>query len=401
MPVEVRTITEPEIPALQHQVETAFGADPDPDELAAWRPLIEPDRTLGAFDGGDLVGTAAAFTFDMTVPGGPVPAAGVTGVGVRATHRRQGILTALMRRQLADVPEAFATLWASEQAIYGRYGYGVASRRLHTTIQAHDPPLLGPPPAGRVRLVDLPEMAALAPPLYDAVRGDRPGMVSRSPRRWSTRLSDLPNHRAGASAQRNAVYERDGEPRGYAWYRLKADWADTRPNGAVRVKEVVALDADAHVGLWRYLLGIDLMRSVTWDVMPVDDPVPHRLADQRLARMVVGDGLHVRPLDVPRLLAGRAYLGSGRVVLDVVDDAGYAAGRYALDASPDGATCERTTQSADLALSAVELGAVYLGDTPLRTLHEAGRVDEHTPGAVVRASRLLAWDRPAWCAEIF
>jgi predicted acetyltransferase len=406
MPLDVRTITEPEVTEYQTQLETAFGGDPEPDELAAWRPMVETDRTIAAYDDGRMVGTAAAFTFDLTVPGGPRPCAGVTGVSVRPTHRRQGALTALMRHQLGTVAdrgtEAFAALWASEASIYGRFGYGVASRRCGVTVGAHDPVLLGRPPAGRVRLVDAVETAALAPPVYDAVRADRPGMISRSPERWTTRLSDLPSGRYGASAQRLAVYERDGEPRGYAWFRTKGEWTDGRPNGSVRLKEIVALDADAHGGLWKFLLGVDLMTSVTSDNLPADDPVLHRLRDPRVAKVTVSDGLYVRVLDVPEALSTRAYVTSGRVVLEVVDGfGGWAAGRYALDATPDGATCAPTTEPADLTLSAAELGAAYLGDTPLRSLHGAGRVDEHRAGAVERATLLFAWPRAAWCPEIF
>jgi predicted acetyltransferase len=407
MPFDVRTITEDEVPEYQRQLESAFGGDPEPDELASWRPLVETDRTIGAYDDGRMVGTAAVFTFDMTVPGGgPRPCAGVTGVSVRPTHRRQGALNALMRHQLDTVvargTEAFASLWASEASIYGRFGYGVASRRWGVTISGHDPALLGRAPTGRVRFVDADETAVLAPPVYDAYRADRPGMISRSPERWHNRLTDLPHHRNGASTQRLAVYERDGEVRGYAWYRTKGEWTDNRPQGVVRLKELVALDADAHGGLWRFLLGVDLMTSVAAENVPADDPVFHRLPDMRVAKVNVMDGLYVRLLDVPKALTDRGYDRSDDVVLEVVDAfGGWAAGRYALDATPDGATCEATTATADLTLSAADLGAVYLGDTPLRTLHGAGRVDEHTPGSAERASLLLSWPRAAWCPEIF
>jgi predicted acetyltransferase len=405
MAYDVRTITPDEVPAVQWLVDSSFGADPDPEELAAWRPLVEPDRTHVVHDGGELAGSGGVFTFDLTVPGGPVPCAGVTGVGVRVTHRRRGVLTALMRAQLDAVrergAEAFAALWASEAPIYGRFGYGVASRRWSVTVRAHDPAFLGPAPEGRTRLVERAELAALAPPLYDAARRDRPGMISRSDVRWRVRLSDLASHRGGASQYRYVVYERAGAPRGYAWYRTKPEWTDGRPAGAVRIGEVVALDADAHAGLWRLLLGVDLMASTAYDNLPADDPLFHRLRDPRVIQTHVSDGLHVRLLDVPRALATRAYAAAGRVVVEVADEGGWAAGRYALDASPDGATCTATTESADLTLSARELGAAYLGDTTLRALAEAGRVDEHAAGAVERASRLLAWDRPAWCPEIF
>jgi predicted acetyltransferase len=406
MSLDVHGITEPEVGEFQTQLDSAFGGDPDPLEVAAWRPLVETERTIGAYDEGRMVGTAAVFTFDMTVPGGPVPCAGVTGVSVRPTHRRQGALTALMRHQLASIvergTEAFASLWASEASIYGRFGYGVASRRWGVTVAAHDPAWLGRAPEGRMRLVDEPEMAAAAPAVYDGARLDRPGMISRSAERWRTRLCDMPTHRQGASSQKLAVYERDGEPRGYAWFRTKGDWADGRPCGGVRVKEAVALDPDAHGAVWRFLLGVDLMTSVTAENVPGDDPVFFRLLDPRLAKVTVTDGLYVRVLDVPKALTTRAYDRSGSVVVEVVDGFdGWAAGRYALDATPDGAHCEATSESADLTMSATELGAVYLGDTPLRTLYGAGRVDEHTAGAVDRASRLFAWPRAAWCPEIF
>lgn len=403
--MDVRLITDAEVETFQVLLDSAFGGDPTPEELAAWRPLVEPDRTHAAFDGAAMVGSAAVFTFDMTVPGGPAPCAGVTGVSVAPTHRRQGVLTAMMRAQLDAVrdrgTEAFASLWASEAVIYHRFGYGVASRRWDITVNAHDPALLGAAPEGRVRSVTPEEMATLAPPVYDGLRQDRTGLISRSPERWETRLSDLPSYRHGASSQKNVVYERDGEVRGYAWFRTKGDWTDGAPNGQVRVKELAALDPDAHGALWRFLLGVDLMRSVTWDNAPGDDPVVGRVRDQRTLRFRVVDGLWVRLMDVPRALTQRSYATSGTVTFEVNDPWGYAAGRWTLDASPDGATCEPTTADADLSLSAEELGAVYLGGTTLRSLHQAGRVDEHAPGAADRASALLAWPRTPWCPEIF
>jgi predicted acetyltransferase len=405
--VEVRTLGgDADVLAYQELLESAFGGDPDPEELATWRPLVERDRTYLAWDGATAAGSAGTFTFDMTVPGGPLPAAGVTGVSVPPTHRRRGVLTTLMRRQLDDVAargtEPFATLWASEAAIYGRFGYGVAGRRAIATVHADRAALLGRPPAGRVRRVEAAEMRALAPPLYDAVRAEVPGMISRSGVRWDVRLLDLPGNRHGSSAQRTVVYEVDGTPRGYAWYRMKPDWSEGFPNGEIKVKELVAADADAHAGLWSFVLGVDLMRQVSWDNVPADDPLPHRLLDGRGVRAKVTDGLWVRVLDVPAALTRRAYATAGAVTVEVVDAfGGYAAGRWRLDASPDGATCVPSTGAADLTLSAAELGAVYLGDTPLRTLAAAGRVDEHRAGAVATASALFGWHRAAWCAEIF
>ena len=403
--IDVRTITEADVDAWQVHLESAFGGDPADEEMAVWRPLVETDRAHAAFDGDRLVGTAGIFTFDMTVPGGPRPCAGVTAVSVSPTHRRQGVLRSMMRVQLDSIRdlgrEAFASLWASEPVIYHRFGYGVASRRWTATVNEHDAELLGRAPEGRLRLVDVDEMRELAPPLYDAMRADRTGMISRSPERWATVMSDLPQNRRGGSARKHAVYEVDGEPRGYVWFRTKGDWAEMRPQGQVRVVELVHLDPDAHGALWRFVLGIDLMRSVLWDNVPADDAIFTRLRNTRTVDVRGADGLHVRLLDVPRALTTRSYAASGSVTFEVVDPMGYAGGRWTLDASPGGATCAATTGSADLTLSVEELGAAYLGDTTLRSLALAGRVDEHTPGAADRASTLLAWPRAAWCPEIF
>lgn len=403
--IDVRTITEAEVPGWQTHLDSAFGGDPTPDELAQWRPLVETDRAHGAFDGPRLVGTAGIFTFDMTVPGGPRPCAGVTAVSVAPTHRRQGVLTSMMRTQLDSIrdrgTEAFASLWASEPVIYHRFGYGVASRRWMATIHAHDPELLGRGGRGRTRLVSAEEMRPLAEPLYDALRQDRTGLISRSPERWTTRLSDIPENRYGASARRHVVYEVDGEPHGYVWYRTKGEWANAMPQGQVRVQELVALDPDTHDALWRHVLGVDLMRSVLWDNVPADDPIFAKLRDSRVVDLRNADGLHVRVLDVPKALTTRSYARAGTVTVEVSDPLGYAGGRWTLDASPDGATCEPTAAPADLTMSVEELGAAYLGDVTLRTLHQAGRVDEHTPGAADAASELLSWPRAAWCPEIF
>jgi predicted acetyltransferase len=406
MTVEVRGLTEPDMEAFQTRIENAFGGDLDADEAACWRPLVEIDRAHAAWDGDQLVGSGGVFTFDMTAPGGPVPTAGVTMISVAPTHRRQGVLTEIMRRQLDDVRERgvepIASLWASEAVIYGRFGYGVAGRRWHVRVGASEPALLGAAPVGRVRSVTADELRAAAPAVYDAVRVARPGMISRSPERWTTHLADLPAHRHGASTQRCVVYERDGEVRGYAMFRVKGEWAKGVPNGEVRVKEVQSLDADAHAGLWRFLLAVDLMRATVADNLPPDDPIHDRLHDPRVVSVHITDGLYVRVVDVEAALSRRSYSAPARVVVEVVDPfGGYAAGRWLVDASPSGCAVKATTESADLTLSAAELGGVYLGDTTLRALFAAGRVDEHRPGSVVAASAAFAWPVRAWCPEIF
>src|SRR5574341_299469 len=122
MDIDIRTLRESELRASFEAVEAAFGARLDDEFFEFHRPFVEIERTLGAFDAEALVGCAGAISYAMTVPGGELPVAGVTAVGVVPTHRRRGVNTALMRAQLDDVHrrgEAVAVLYASQGSIYG------------------------------------------------------------------------------------------------------------------------------------------------------------------------------------------------------------------------------------------------------------------------------------------
>src|SRR3954471_23476519 len=135
--MEIRPVTGDEGEAFLRTFEGAFHEDVHAEDVELFSQLVEPERTLAAFDGEQMVATAGIFTRELTVPGAVMRVAGVTLVGVLPTHRRRGLLTQLMRRQLDDVRaagEPVAALWASEAAIYGRFGYGFAARHASTTV---------------------------------------------------------------------------------------------------------------------------------------------------------------------------------------------------------------------------------------------------------------------------
>ena len=167
-----------------------------------WLKNFELERMLAAFDDGKIVGGAGAFSFRMTVPGGDsVPTAGVTIVGVLPTHRRRGILRSMMRAQLDDFHargEPLATLFASEETIYGRYGYGLATLNLQFEIDgAHNAFRPGVETVGRVRLVDAETAAKQLPPVYDAVRRVTPGTNERSAQPRMESGPPMKNRRSG------------------------------------------------------------------------------------------------------------------------------------------------------------------------------------------------------------
>ena len=346
---------------------------------------IEFDRTLAAFDGPVQVGTAGAYSFQLTVPGSrTLPAAGVTWVAVLPSHRRRGVLTSLMRRQLADIRERgepVAVLWASEATIYPRYGYGRAMWHADLTLYRGEGALARQVPVDGGLRLRIAEPAAVRPELakvYEAVLASRPGFIARNEAWWQSAVFDPVDERQGASPLHCVLAEDDGGPRGYALYSGVNSWdAETAlPDGVVTVRELVCADPAASASVSADLLGRDLITEFRLRRRPVDDPLLYQLADPRRARPRLKDALWARIIDVPGALAGRRYSAPVDTVIDVRDNLVPSnAGRWRLTTAEPAAadrngleaSCVPAAASApaDLALDIAELGAAYLGGTPL------------------------------------
>ena len=198
-----------------------FGGGPDDERTERFSRVLPAERMHAAFEGGRVVGGAGAFPFELTIPGGPVRCGGVTVVGVLPTHRRRGILTEMMRAQLEDIRdrgEPIAALWASEEVIYRRFGYGLASLAGEIALGSGYRGLRVPPAEGAgARLITLEEAADVVPAIYDRVRVRTPGMFGRTPAWWELRnLADPPERRQGGGEKNCVVLELGGEPVGYA-----------------------------------------------------------------------------------------------------------------------------------------------------------------------------------------
>ncbi|NDZ78452.1 GNAT family N-acetyltransferase [Streptomyces sp. SID10853] len=384
------------------------GVDEPPEERALWDGLTEFERSIGAWEGDDCVGTTGAFSFTLSVPGGGfVPAAGVTMVSVAATHRRRGILTSMMRRQLDDVRalgEPLALLTASEPAIYGRFGYGIASRQLTAEIDTSRVTLAVPPGTDAVRLRYAPveESAARCEALYVRTIGSRPGMLGRTPGWERLPLLDPPSERDGGSPLQCVIAERDGEMVGYARFRTKPESDAAGPRGSVRLRNLDAVDPAASAALWRFLFGIDLTSTLHVRNRPLDDPWQYLVSDIRRCRVQVRDVLHLRLVDVGAALEARTYRAPVDVVFGVEDAfCPWNSGHWRLTGDTGGATCVRTDEPADLELSVRELGAAYLGGTPLTALADAGLVRELRPGTLAAVSLAFGSDRAPWLPHGF
>jgi predicted acetyltransferase len=407
MDIEIRPVTAEEFETWARTVERAFGEHARDEEIEVHRTLFEPSLSLAAFEGSDIVATASAFSLQLTVPGGQLPMPGVTAVGVVPTHRRRGLLTMLMRRELDDFREsdnAIAGLWASESSIYGRFGYGLAAYSADMRIE-RDRAVFARPhePHGRTALVEKNDALDVFPEVYERFATNQPGMWRRSKAWWDQITIDLERWRDGASALFYLLHRSpEGHPDGYVMYRIKHDWDDGVPQNILRVRELLAETPGAYADLWRYCFDHDLIKFIEAWPRPADEPLLHMLAEPRRLRLRIADGLWLRLVDVPRALAGRLYSTTDHLVFEVRDTfCPWNEGRYELEGGRDAAECRPTDRSPDVIVDAADLGAAYLGGVRFQTLHRAGRVLEGTPGGLARADSMFAWDPLPYCSTVF
>jgi predicted acetyltransferase len=379
-----------------------FNPPPGEEMLERFARMLPHERMHAAFEDGAIVGGAGVFPFELSVPGGgSLPCAGVTAVGVQPTHRRRGVLRAMMDAQLRDVHERgepIAALWASEETIYGRFGYGIASWAGELKIPHEWDAFAQPPePVGTVRFVTPEEARDLFPAVYERARRERPGMMSRSEAWWEIRHLRLPEEEASAP-RRFVVLEAAGEPQAYAIYRTHFGFEGGSASSRLVVREALGATPQATAAIWRWLLDVDWMAVAETELVPPDHPLFLLLGTPRRMRYRMGDGIWVRLVDLGAALLGRAYGEGGGLVLEVRDAVcEWNHGRWRLE----GGECSRTDEDADLALEIGALGSAYLGAVSFAQLREALRVEELREGAITRADALFAWRPLPWCPEIF
>ncbi|MGW9377599.1 GNAT family N-acetyltransferase [Streptomyces albidoflavus] len=401
--MQIRPATGQDLDVFVDTLHAAFGLFPETpvDGGGLWWSALEPDRCLLASTAdGRPVGTAATYSFELTLPGGTVvPAGGLTAVGVLPTHRRQGVLSAMMRQQLADLRdrgESVAVLLSSEAPIYGRFGYGPATYTSKLTLTRGEAALAVPrargeapaPETGSVEVVRRDRCGDLLEEVYDRYRRAQPGALSRPHRWWELRAGQPPL----SPAPRYLAVHRDAD--GYASYAVEA--------GTLTVDEIIATDDAVFTALVRYVLGHDLVSKVVLRHVPADHPLRWQLADFRAAEVSgVTDWLWVRLLDVPGALTARGWSVDGELVLDVDDPFLGEHGRYLLTVRDGKADCVPTDRAPDLSLDIRDLGSLYLGGTAPSTLVRAGHVTAHHPDAAALADTLFRTARAPHCLHWF
>lgn len=397
MSITFRTAKDSDWEAICHTDARAFGFVYTPEQIVSTRALHDVSRFELALDGKEIVGIVGAYTLRVTVPGsGHLPMGGLTWVSTSATHRRQGLLTRLMARTLADVDrrgEPVAMLGASEGGIYERYGFGVATQLRVTSIDrrlAQVRPELRPRP-GTVRFVAGDAALAHVTDVWSRFHRDRVGEVDRTDA-WHRFLFDAHSKPSGEFSPSVYLAHRDG----YALYRIQQQWNDGRPAHILNVVELVAVTGEAHVALWHTLLGVDLVGSITSRQVPLDDPLPYLLTNPRaLQTTTLNDGVWVNVRDVKACFSARSYGTTDRLVIEVDGS------RWAIDGGPEGATCARVRSRPNLSMDHASLGALLLGGVRPSALAAGRRLDSRNDDALRRADLFFPTARLPHCQTFY
>ena len=378
-----------------------FGAPPTEEQIGRFKQVLPFERMHAGFEDGEIVGGAGAFPFEFSVPGGVLRCGGVSVVGVYPTHRRRGVLRAMMNAQLRDIherEEPIAALWASEETIYTRFGYGLAAWcgeiKLPRVWNEYARPVER---RGQTRFVSPEEAATLFPPVWEALMRERPGVFRRTKEWWELRRLRMPDEE-NAAPKRLVVLELDGSVQGYAIYRQFPSFEEGLSTARLDVSEVIGVSPQATAEIWRFVLDIDWYATLECSLLPVDHALFTLLASPRRARYRMGDSLWMRLVDIGAALSGRDYVNDGNIVFAVRDAVcPWNEGRWKVE----GGAAARTDAAADLALDASELGSAYLGAVSFAQLRDGLRLEELSEGAVQRADAIFEWRPLPWCPEIF
>lgn len=388
----------------------SFDLPHDPEEREAWKNRnLETggiERGVVAEDDGHIVGTLGAFDLDMTVPGGSIPCAGTTWVSVAPSHRRRGVLRRMMSAHLSEAVEhgdVIAALWASDSAIYRRFGYGRAVESVSIDL---DRPMArfreAAPVPEHVEMITKEEAAEVLPPLYERIRRDTPGAFARSEPWWAYRhLRDAPDRRNGRSALRVAVSSApDGRPTGYVVFRVESKFDGAHSNDVVHVVELLGSTPASWSALWSLVLGLDLATHVKASFRPLDDPLFEFLAGIRRVERTLTDTVWVRVLDVERALTSRTYGQPGALTISIDDAMGIANGAYRLEWDGHRIECAGTSDAPDLEIDVSDLGTALLGSPGFSAAVAAGTIGGSREAAAL-ADRMFGHHRSPYCPEVF
>jgi predicted acetyltransferase len=390
MDLMLRTAIDDDWPAMSLLAATSFGGRRPPEVNDMWRTMIPAGGAMVACDGPDIVGMAFYLDLHLTVPGGAVlPTAGLSWVAVAPTHRRRGVLRRMfteLHGRIADGQYPVAALLASEGGIYGRFGYGPATIEQTLSVDRRFTRFHpDAPDPGGVRIIEPTQYRDRFEAIYEAWRLRTPGGLHTPAAMWDEVFADREIGRGGGSALFGLLHTD-----GFALYRVHGNDPKT-----VQISKLIALTADAHVALWRVLLGLDLMERVDIETYP-DNPLPYLLINPRLVQTTgAEDGLWLRIGDIPTALQARSYSGDCSVVLDISDGALQGGGKFTLVIRDGRARCTPGGRAADVQMDLGVLGSLYLGVHRASAFAAANRLRCNDSGIIAQLDAAFAAEVPA------
>lgn len=381
MVVKVESFQAEDKEGFRNCLEESYLRDFPADLRGIGRPEFEPERSIVARDGSRIVGTTSSYELPIKAPvGAQVSGAGISLVSVLPTHRGRGIMSALLTEQLRRLKAsgaAFAGLWASQAALYPRYGFGLAVPCLDMVVPSQtsfvDPSIGRDVPLEYCSVEDALKIGSLQ---YEGV--SRPGLLVMEAAEWQKRRRSLVSAATGNVKAIRAVDGRGGSS-GVVIYSVEAGWVAGEPRGRIEIHDMLAPDGETYAAMWRFLLSQDWVSEIHVENRPVDEPLLALAANPRSLSTQYRDALFLRILDVGCALQARTYSRDLEYVFRVRDPLlGENDGTWVLTVKEGTGVCvwdPSATPQMELPIDA--LGAVFLGGITFSSLAAAGRLRVH------------------------
>lgn len=363
---------------------------------------ITHDITLCAFVNGKMATSYAAWPLNMKFNGKDAPVAGVTFVGTLPVFRQMGCLRKVHEKHFEFLYEEgkhpISILFASQAAIYQRYGYSIVST--HNSydiapgfIQFKSIENLNK--SGNFKEIRENEVEILDD-IYSRFIAPRTGYITRDKFKWETGVLNPPLGQA--TVHDKIVYEENGVPLGYVVYTVAPHLHGHR----ITIRDMAWLSTSAYYGLWNYFTKMHLSNSIQWMQVPVDDPMPHILLEPRKLNIKSGNGLLARIVDIEKAIPQRGYDEDGELTFEITGDkmCPWNNGRWHMEISNGKGTIKKTDKPPEVTMPIDSFVMIFFGQISATEAMRMGRLGSLKEETLRRYDRLLKTDYMPFCGDI-
>ncbi len=403
--IQVADTLTPELRSYAAAMRDGFFETPMTEEgLHTWHSHLLADRTrlrvvrdTGRPFGMEQEPVATFASWDGTVNAGHglAPTNFITDVTVQASHRRRGLMKALMVTDLTESRErgdVFAVLTATDARLYGRFGFGVTAHARSLEIESGPKFQLRTEPVGHSVFADPANIADLRRNIFETFHARQFWSVGRANHYWT---SGFDWNAQRSVSHRGAVHiDEHGEPDATLVFVVEED--------NLRILDLLGTSTGAEIELLRLLAHGEAHEKIIWPrCHDPRHPLPWALEDSRVVRTTKEfDTVWVRVLDVERAVGLRQFDSDGSVTLEIRDRQGFCDGTYEITVENGRATVDRTTKAADVAIHVAAFSTLLSGLQGALELGVAGLAFGSKPD-LERTSRLFAKISPPVAASIF